>query len=99
MEALWMGVPVITLAGQRYAGRISASKLAAVGLDDLIATSRDEYFKKALLLANDPGYRASLRASLREQVSRSELCDGPGLARELESAYKKMVLCIAREKS
>lgn len=89
-EALWMGVPVVTLAGQRYVERISASKLTAVGLTDLIAGTREEYIEKALSLACDPARRIELRANLREKMARSPLRDGVGLARAMESAYKTM---------
>lgn len=89
-EALWMGVPVVTLAGQRYVERISASKLVAVGLQDLIAYTREEYIEKAFSLACDPGRRMKLRQSLRECMFRSPLCDREGLARAMESAYNAM---------
>ncbi len=89
-EALWMGVPVVTLAGQRYVERISASKLTAVGLKDLITKSGEEYIEKALSLAHDPVRRAELRANLRERMAQSPLCDGESLARAIESAYKCM---------
>ncbi|HAN56139.1 MAG TPA: hypothetical protein DCQ77_08120, partial [Betaproteobacteria bacterium] len=89
-EALWMGVPVVTLAGQRYVERISASKLNAVGLQDMVAYSREEYIEKALSLAHDSGRRAELRGNLRERMAQSPLCDGVGLARAMESAYKAM---------
>jgi len=89
-EALWMGVPVVTLAGQRYVERISASKLNAVGLEDLVAESREEYLEKALALARDPARRADLRANLREQMACSPLCDGAGLARAMEESYESM---------
>jgi predicted O-linked N-acetylglucosamine transferase (SPINDLY family) len=90
-EALWMGVPVVTLAGQRYVERISASKLMALGLDELIARDREEYVAIALSLARDPARRAALRASLRDTMARSALCDGAGLARAMEAAYLSMV--------
>lgn len=89
-EALWLGVPVITLAGRRYAGRISASKLAAVGLTDLIADSREDYVHMATALARDPARRARLRANLREDMAGSPLCDGQGLAQAMEAAYETM---------
>jgi predicted O-linked N-acetylglucosamine transferase (SPINDLY family) len=89
-EALWMGVPVVTLAGKRYVERISASKLTAVGLLDLIAHSREEYVEKAVSLARDADLRRALRAGLRDRMARSPLCDGPGLARAMESAYRTM---------
>jgi predicted O-linked N-acetylglucosamine transferase (SPINDLY family) len=89
-EALWMGVPVVTLAGPCYAGRLSASKLVAVGLDDLITSSREDYIKKVVSLAHDPDRRAELRVNLRDTMARSPLCDGEGLARTMETAYETM---------
>lgn len=86
-EALWMGVPVVTLAGRSYAGRISASKLTALGLEDLIAHSREEYIDKAASLASDAARRMALRAELREKMAKSPLCDGKGLAHAMENAY------------
>ena len=59
-QALWMGVPVVTLAGKRYVERISASKLTAVGLEDLITYSQEEYIEKALALARNSARRTRL---------------------------------------
>ena len=89
-EALWMGVPVITLAGERYVGRISASKLVALGLDDLVTHSRDEYIALAVSLANNPDRRSDLRASLRDRMRQSDLCDARGLASAMEDVYESM---------
>lgn len=87
-EALWMGVPVVTLAGQRYVERISTSKLTALGMQDLIAHSREEYVEKAVSLAKDADLRCALRAELRDRMAQSPLCDGPSLAHAMESAYR-----------
>jgi len=87
---LWMGVPVVTLAGERMIERQGASLLTAVGLDELIATDRADYVAKAAALARDPERRATLRAQLRERMAASELCDGRGLATALEDAYGDM---------
>lgn len=89
-EALWMGVPVVTLAGQRYVERISASKLAALGMQDLIAHSREDYVEKAVSLARAADWRRALRAGLRDRMAQSQLCDGEGLACAMESAYRTM---------
>jgi predicted O-linked N-acetylglucosamine transferase (SPINDLY family) len=86
-EALWMGVPVVTLAGERYVERISASKLVAVDLEDMITGSRDEYIETAVSLANDPEKRSELRDSLRGRMAQSPLCDATGHARAMEAAY------------
>ena len=89
-EALWMGVPVVTLAGQRYVSRASATVLTAVGMADLITDSREAYIRKAVSLARNPSMRAELRASMRERMAQSPLRDGEGLARAMESAYREM---------
>jgi protein O-GlcNAc transferase len=89
-EALWMGVPVIALKGQRHAGRVGASLLSAVGLDELIAPSIDAYIAKAVQLAADRHVMAALRKSLRDRMAASALCDATGLARAVEGAYRGM---------
>ncbi len=89
-EALWMGVPVITLAGSRYVARASATVLNAVGLDELITDSRESYIDKAVSLARDPEHRTKLRASQREMMQNSPLRDGKGLALAMEDAFRNM---------
>ena len=76
-EALWMGVPVVTLRGDRHAGRVGASLLTQIGLTDLIANSVEEYLEIALALACNPGRLDDLRRSLRPRMAASPLCDGP----------------------
>ena len=89
-DALWMGVPVLTLAGSRYVERISASKLTALGLENLITHTVEDYINLAVILANDTDFRQKLRASLRDTMMQSPLCDGRGLAHVIESAYLDM---------
>ena len=89
-EALWMGLPVITLAGQRYVDRASTTLLAAIGLDELVTYSHEEYLAKALELAHDPETRAEFRGTLRERMAQSPLRDDKGLARAMEAAYGDM---------
>ncbi len=90
-EALWMGVPVLTLPGPTFAGRHSASHLTNVGLADWIVGSADAYVDKAAAWAQNLDGLAALRATLREQTRRSPLCDGPRYARNLETALRRMV--------
>lgn len=87
-EALWMGVPVVTLRGGRHAGRMVASVLTQVGLCALAAGTPEEYVAQAAALAGDCERLASLRSGLREQVRRSPLCDGAAFTRQLEAAYR-----------
>jgi len=89
-DALWMGVPVITLAGERFIERLSASMLNALDLEELITHSREDYVACAVALAQDPDRRRILRASLRQRMAHSPLCDATGLARALERAYRTM---------
>ena len=89
-EALWMGVPVITLAGVTHVGRVGVSLLHRVRLDALIAKNHDAYIEIALKLARDPSRIISIRKNLRNMMRDSSLCDGARLAHELESAYRNM---------
>ena len=85
-EALWMGVPTLTLAGNSLLERQGASLLTAAGLGQWVATSKEEYVAKAIALASDPSGLAALRAVLRQQVLASPLFDGPRFARNFEDA-------------
>ena len=87
-EALWMGVPVVTLRGKYMAGRWGASMLGAVGLQELIAETPDDYAAIVAQLANYPDRLAQLRAELRGRVAASPLCDARGRARQLERLYR-----------
>src|ERR1019366_846014 len=89
-EALWMGVPVVTLRGERHAGRVGASLLTQIGLSDLIAASVEEYVEIAAALAGDPARLTDLRRSLRPRMAAAPLCDGRGFARKMESALRAM---------
>jgi predicted O-linked N-acetylglucosamine transferase (SPINDLY family) len=89
-EALWMGVPVVTLRGDRHAGRVGASLLSQIGLTDLIANSVEEYVEIALALAGNPGRLDDMRRSLRPLLEASLLCDGGAFARKIEAAFRKM---------
>jgi protein O-GlcNAc transferase len=87
-EALWMGVPVVTLAGNDMVGRWSGSILHALKLDELIATSSEDYIRIAVALAADRPRLESLRRSLRRRLATSPLCDGALRARQLERLYR-----------
>ena len=90
VDGLWMGVPAITLAGDRFVSRMGVSHLTAVGLPELIVPSPEAYFDRAVTLAGDLPRLRELRATLRERVAHSPLCDGAGFTRELEDAFRKM---------
>jgi predicted O-linked N-acetylglucosamine transferase (SPINDLY family) len=89
-EALWMGVPVVTLAGDRHAGRVGISLLSRIGLGNLIAANTREYVSLAMDLACDSDKCRTLRATLRERLSTSPLCDGLGFARAIETVYRQV---------
>ena len=89
-EALWMGVPTVTLAGDRLIARQGASLLSAAGLADWVAATPAEYVDKALAFARDLPALAGLRARLRAQMLASPLCDAPRFAQHLESALWAM---------
>jgi predicted O-linked N-acetylglucosamine transferase (SPINDLY family) len=89
-EALWVGVPVVTIVGDTFAQRVAASLLHAVQLDELIAPDRDAYSRCVLDLAADPARRARLRTHLDAQRETSALFDGERFARQLEALYQRM---------
>lgn len=89
-EALWMGVPVITLAGAMFYSRYGASMLSNLGLEEFIATTPEGYAEKAVALANDRKRLSSLRAELRPRMAASPLCDAKTLTGEVEKAYRSM---------
>jgi len=89
-DALWAGLPVLTLAGQTFASRVAGSLLRAVDLPDLIATSLDDYESTALRLARDRQGLAGLRARLEANRESCGLFDGGRFARNLEEAYSTM---------
>lgn len=90
LEALWMGVPTLTLAGERHAGRVGASLLSQVGLTDWIAASPGDLVEKAKALTRDRDALADLRAGLRDRLAGSSLCDAAGFSQKLESTYRRM---------
>jgi predicted O-linked N-acetylglucosamine transferase (SPINDLY family) len=89
-EALSLGVPVVSLAGDRVIGRYGATLLGAVGLERLVAGTVEAYVDVAVDLARDRAGRGRLRAELRERFPRSPLSDGVAYARSLEAAYRRM---------
>ncbi|RMF85306.1 MAG: glycosyltransferase, partial [Nitrospirae bacterium] len=89
-EALWMGVPVVTFTGDRHAGRVGASLLLRLGLEELVGRDEETYREIAVALAQDLPRLRALRAELRGRLRGSPLCDGAALAREVEAAYEEM---------
>lgn len=90
LEALWMGIPVVTLAGNRHVSRVGVSLLTNLGHPELVAQTPEEYIAMAGALAMDLRRLASLRAGLRAEMRASPLMDGRGFARRVEAAYQSM---------
>jgi len=91
-EALWMGVPTITLLGDTMLSRQGASMLNCVGLGEWIATSEDDYVARAVRLAGDVPALAALRASLRDRTIQSPLFDNRRFAHNLQNCFEEMFL-------
>lgn len=89
-EALWMGVPVLSLAGERHAGRVGASLLSAAGLADWVAPSPESFVEIARSQAADIAGLRHLRSMLRNRLASSSLCDATGFVRRLENAISRV---------
>jgi predicted O-linked N-acetylglucosamine transferase (SPINDLY family) len=90
LDALWMGVPVVTRVGSTVVGRAGLSQLSNLGLTELVAYSDDEFVQIAASLAGDLSRLAALRSTLRDRMSASPLMDAPRFARNMEAAYRQM---------
>jgi predicted O-linked N-acetylglucosamine transferase (SPINDLY family) len=90
IDALWMGVPVVTLAGDTPVSRSAASVLRNINLPELIAHSPDDYVRVVTELAGNPPRLAELRQQLRSRVRASPLMDVSRFARNMEAAYRTM---------
>jgi protein O-GlcNAc transferase len=88
--ALHMGVPVVTLTGDRFGGRMGLSVLTHLGLADWIATDRDQYVAIAASRASDRAGLCQLRQHLRAKLASSPLCDAAGFTRGMEAAYEAL---------
>jgi predicted O-linked N-acetylglucosamine transferase (SPINDLY family) len=89
-DALWMGVPVVSLVGQTAVGRGGLSILSNVGLPELAARSAEEYVRIASELAHDLPRLSRLRKTLRQRMAQSPLMDAPRFARHIEAAFRQM---------
>ncbi len=89
-EALWMGVPVISLKGGHHVARVGLSLLSAVDLLELVADSETDYVRIAVELAQDAARLKALRHSLRGRMAASKLCDPKDMAQALEAEYRRL---------
>lgn len=89
-DALRMGVPLLTRAGATFAGRVAASLLKTLGLDDLVTGSAEEYEQRAVELATAPGLLAAVKDRLGAAVAGSPLYDSTRFARDIEDLYERM---------
>jgi predicted O-linked N-acetylglucosamine transferase (SPINDLY family) len=90
LDSLWMGVPVITLVGERVVSRAGWCQLSNLGLGELAGTTSEQFAKISVALAGDLPKLARLRATLRQRMEQSPLMDAPKFTRNIESAYRQM---------
>lgn len=95
-DALWMGVPVLTLSGRSFASRVCGSLVRAAGVPDLVTTSPDEYVARAVALAGDPAAIGAYKARLRANRDTCQLFNTASLVDHLENLYRD--LCDAHGK-
>ena len=98
-EALWMGVPVISLVGQMHMSRVGFSILSNMGLEFFAAKTPQEYVAKATALALKPEALNKIRGSMRSRMSASPVCNKNLLARNIEDAYRKMWVKWCRQQN
>jgi len=89
-EALWMGVPVITLAGNTHASRVGVSLLSNIGLKEHVARTPEEYVEIAVALARNAKRLQSLRERLRDMMAQSSLTNAKQFILDLENCYRSM---------
>ena len=89
-HSLWMGVPVVSLAGRTSVSRVGSSVLRNVGLGELAAETSDEFVEAAVKLAGDKARLETLRSSLRARIEKSPLRDERAFVQQLEDGYRQM---------
>jgi len=90
VQALWMGVPVLTLHGDRHVSRNGSGIMHAMEMPEWVARSESDYVDRAVAFASDLSALAALRSSLHDRFVSSSLCDAPRFARNLEQAFRSM---------
>jgi len=94
LEALFMGVPVLSLRGHRHAGRVGGSILGHLGLHELLAESNNDYVSLAASLASDITRLEAFRKTLRKRLLNSPFCDNRGFTAKLEAEYQNMLMAL-----
>jgi len=89
-QTLWMGTPMVALAGRTSVARVTASVLRAIGLNELVAESTEDWIARNAALAADTAQRRELRGTLRERMLGSPLCDARTFTKNLEAAYRRV---------
>ena len=89
-DALWTGLPVLTLMGESFASRVAASLLNAIGLSELITTSQEEYIALAVKLADNSHKLADIKQKLKQNRLTTPLFDAPLFTKNIEAAYTIM---------
>ena len=91
-DALWMGVPMLTLSGRGFASRVCGSLVKSAGLDNLVFTNPKDYVERAVQLGNDRGAIAAYQRQLEETRHRCRLFDTDLLVKSLEDLYRKIAI-------
>lgn len=89
-DALWAGLPLLTLQGRSFASRVASSLLHALGMPELVCSSGEQFEAQAVALASTPARLAALRDALQQRKSRSALFDSGAIAAHLEEAYRRV---------
>jgi protein O-GlcNAc transferase len=90
-DALWAGVPVLTQVGSTFAGRVAASQLHALGMEDCIVDSVEAYTEKAIELALNPALLQSVRDQLTQNSKTMPLFDSKLYVKNLENTYRTII--------
>jgi predicted O-linked N-acetylglucosamine transferase (SPINDLY family) len=89
-QAMWMGVPTVTCAGETFRARVGKTIVDRLGLPDFVAENREQYEQAAIGLATDLNRLREIRPTLRDRFAKSSLCDAATFTRHLEAAYRAM---------
>jgi len=90
-DAIWSGLPLLTIEGKSYSGRMASSFLRATGMNQLVARDVGEYSDIAINLARDPDLYNVLRNQLNENIAKSKVFDAKEYTNSLENAFTKLI--------